>query len=606
LEKKIRTLESELKEKNIAIEAANTALELNQRAKSDADHIVDKVTQKCDMRIAAMDAECEARLQKLRVDHEKETREMLQKAEATGRAKLESYEIMKEKCKSLLLESKVVRKVQTCLEAEVAQFSIYKQETTQTVTKVMSVFSIQQEQLMQEKAKVSSMEESIKSWESKHASIDESRSRLAEQLRGERDLVDQWKQHEGRKSEEATKWESMEKKSRGELEAKMLDLDQSVKELEASRERLKENDMLYKESRVEVSSLKGMVGDLQGKLDNEEKEKQILAEKLQNAERGQKSVKSAAEEKNKQNASELSKRMGEIVKLKKECQLMSKHVEEGKRQIVTQQEERQKQESELIKGLEKANAAIEAAKKEGRETCESLNETSTKKDKKINVLQEQINCLKADAKESAGAHQRQIAATKVALGQTSDKLKTSEAKCALLNTRHSEEGGKQKELEEKCQALDENLNEKLDEVKALKNDKIALEQEKQDLASHNDAQEEEINSLRIAKEKWSESEAFSSQLEGMENLMLKLSDNIRHKEIQVKQLQDTVQFGCEERRELLEQINTLKAQEGADITNTGSRTPRTNNGKQKNNLQLPEIPREIPRSRNNSKRGVRN
>ena len=43
LEKKIRSLESELKEKNVAIDAANTALELNQRAKSDADLIVDKV-----------------------------------------------------------------------------------------------------------------------------------------------------------------------------------------------------------------------------------------------------------------------------------------------------------------------------------------------------------------------------------------------------------------------------------------------------------------------------------------------------------------------------------------------------------------------------------
>ena len=44
----------------------------------------------------------------------------------------------------------------------------------------------------------------------------------------------------------------------------------------------------------------------------------------------------------------------------------------------------------------------------------------------------------------------------------------------------------------------------------------------------------------------------------MEALMLKLSDNIRQKEIQCKQLQDTVQFGCEERKELQEQISQLQ------------------------------------------------
>ena len=82
----------------------------------------------------------------------------------------------------------------------------------------------------------------------------------------------------------------------------------------------------------------------------------------------------------------------------------------------------------------------------------------------------------------------------------------------------------------------------------------------------------------------------------MEALMLKLSDTIRQKESQCKQLQDTVQFGCEERKELQEMIGQLKGsrerQSDSGREGTSSRgaagTSKTGN-KSTNAVQLPNI-----------------
>ena len=291
-----------------------------------------------------------------------------------------------------------------------------------------------------------------------------------------------------------------------------------------------------------------------------------------------------AQQRQEQAQREASKKTAEVARLKKECTVLTKQVDEGKRLLLALRDDQKQAEAQLIEGIEKANTAAQEARSEAQQRGNEAAARSLTMEK----LHLQLKQIQEAAKSSASEAGGQVTELKREVAGKNELLRECQAQLASTTSKFSTEEKKRRDAEAQAAWKDERWTDAQQELKGL-----ILK--KEDLAARLQAQTEELNTLRRSSKSsadmQAESEQWQSQLATMENLMLKLSDNIRNKEIQVKQLQDTVHAECHERRELQETVLTLKErlQQQEEVPCNANAKSHSSNGSRSKGVQLPAI-----------------
>lgn len=526
-----------------------------------------------------MEVECDSRVAQLQAAHEQKIRELTSDAESEGLAKLEAHRSLLARLTAVQKEAASLKFCHVQLVETRGECEALKQEMAGVVTRVTGACAKQEATIAEQQRRCATLEDDLRATteilaacQKNAASLEEERLGMVEQLRGERELVEEWKGHEARRATEAKEWEKLEEDTRRKLASVTQERDRGLAQAEAAEARAALTQSALEASQGEVKELRTRLAALEEALVQDGQAGAELKKRLEQAEAEAKAASEAATaELAKAKAGvreELSKRTGEAARAKREASLMAKKAEEAEKVLVKLRDEGKAQEAQLLTALEKANAEKALAERNANNSAAEAAAKAIATEK----LHQQLKQLNETSKQSGQELRRRVGELEKAVNQSEKACRELEGVRAREEEARREAHTKLGETERLLEEAQQNA-EKLQKANGVLETTLAREKE-------------EGAKIRVEA---AASGAWAAQLESMEALMLKLSDNIRQKEIQCKQLQDTVQFGCEERKELQEQISQLRG--------GGSRGSKPANGnKSSNAVQLPNI---------NDKRGVR-
>jgi len=541
------------------------------------------------MRVAAMEVECSSRIAQLQAEHEQKVRELTCEVESKGL----SHRALIVKAKKVKNELASLKFCHVQLSETRAEYDTMKHEMAGVVTGVTAACTKQAATIDEQARRVSTLEEDLRAAteilaasQQNSASLEEERLGLVEQLRGERELVDEWKGHEERRAKEAAEWEAMEEASRKQLEAMTRETERLTGEVQASQAIVVSTQTALETHEKRALSLEEELTSLRASLAKEGSSGQALQDQLARAQAEAEQAARTAQEEVAQlkasHAGELSRRAGEVARWRKEGTMLGKKAESGDKLLIKMRDEHKAQEAELMTALEKANAEKALAEREARDSGSE----AARKQLSIDKLHQQLNLQQDANKNTQDDLRRRKSELDQALNESQAQCRASDADREKLVGASAAKEEARAEAYRKLGLMERLLEEAERNLQALKKTNVGLE------ASLAREKEDAAQSRQAA----SASQGWAEELSSMEALMLKLSDTIRQKESQCKQLQDTVQFGCEERKELQEMIGQLKGsrerQSDSSREGTSSRgaagTSKTGN-KSTNAVQLPNI-----------------